>query len=507
MPHHPPSSKGKESDESLFRALLTTAVDGIMVIDDRGTIQVYNPACQRLFQYAPEEVLGRNVNVLMPTPYREQHDRYIENYKATGLARIIGVGREVLGQRKDGTVFPMYLSVGEGTVEGKRVFVGIIHDLTALYRERNAYDQERAHMAMIVESSNDAIMSETLDGIVTTWNRGAEAMFGYMAGEMIGTPITRLFPPDRQQEERDILAGIRERRPTEHYETVRVRKDGARLQVSLTVSPICNAVGEVIGASKTVRDITERKAAEERLQMLSAELTHVARVGEMGQLSAAIAHELNQPLTAVLNYTNVAKRLIASNDPSMAARAYDAVSKAGEQSVRAGQIIRRLRDFVEKRETTRTIENINAITEDAMALGLIGSRSSKITTRLDLATRSPQVLVDRVQIQQVLVNLLRNATEAMANSPRRELTVSTFGVSDKAVEVMVADTGPGIPQELADRLFKPFVTTKPGGMGIGLAISRSIIEAHGGHLSMTSNAGGGTVFQFTLPAALNMEMS
>lgn len=505
MAHTPPSSKGAQSDDSLFRALLSTAVDGIMVIDDRGVVQVYNEACQRLFQYAPQEVLGRNVSMLMPTPYREAHDQYIENYKTTGSARIIGIGREVLGQRRDGTVFPMYLSVGEGSIQGRRVFVGIIHDLSALYRERSAYDQERAHLASIVDSSNDAIMSETLEGIITTWNGAAERMFGYTAQEIVGTSVTRLFPTHRQNEEDEILDGIREGRATEHYETERVRKDGGVIHASVTVSPLRDASGRVIGASKTVRDITERKAAEERLDALSAELNHVARVSEMGQLSAAIAHELNQPLTAVLNYTNVAKRLIAATDPAATAKAYEAVSKAGEQAIRAGQIIKRLRDFVEKRETNRTIENINTITEDALALGLIGTRSADITTRVDLAPVSPPVLVDRVQIQQVLVNLLRNAAEAMANSPRRELTISTVGINDSAVEVMVADTGPGIPADLADRLFKPFVTTKPGGMGIGLAISRSIIEAHGGRLSMAPNAGGGTVFQFTLPAAQRME--
>jgi len=505
MSHSPPDVQGIQSDDSLFRILLATAVDGIMVIDDRGVVQVYSDACQRLFLYPPEEVLGRNVSMLMPTPYREAHDRYIKDYRDTGSARIIGIGREVLGQRKDGGVFPMYLSVGEGQVRGRRVFVGIIHDLSALYRERSAYDQERAHLALIVQSANDAIMSETLEGVITTWNKAAEAMFGYAATEIVGTSVTRLFPPHRQRDEEDILAEVRQGRAVEHYETERVRKDGALIHASVTVSPIRDVGGKVIGASKTVRDITERKAAEARLQALSAELSHVARVSEMGQLSAAIAHELNQPLTAVLNYTNVAKRLIAATDPAATAKAYEAVSKAGEQAVRAGQIIKRLRDFVEKRETNRTIESINTIAEDALALGLIGTRSADIKTHIDLAPNSPPIMVDRVQIQQVLVNLLRNAAEAMANSPRRELTVATCQINGDAVEVTVADTGPGIPDELADRIFMPFVTTKPGGMGIGLAISRSIIEAHGGRLSMTPNAGGGTVFQFTLPAAQRME--
>jgi len=369
---------GAPSDESLFQTLIATAVDGIMVIDERGTVQVYNKACERLFQYRAEEIAGQNVKLLMPAPYRDEHDSYLDRYRHTGQARIIGVGREVQGRRKDGSVFPIYLSVGAGTLAGKPIYVGIVHD------------------------------------------------------------------------------------------------------------------------------ITERKTAEERLRLLQDELSHVARLTEMSQFSAALAHELNQPLTAILNYMNVAKRLLATSDGPQT-KAQEALAKAGEQAQRAGQIIRRLRDFVEKRDSKRTVENINSIAEEAIALGLVGTKATDITLRTEFASNSPPVLVDRVQIQQVMVNLLRNASEAMADSPRRELTVTTAGIDASAVEVAVADTGPGIPDEVASRLFKPFVTTKASGMGIGLAISHSIVEAHGGHLRMTPNRGGGTVFRFELPAAPAME--
>ena len=369
---------GAPSDESLFQTLIATAVDGIMVIDERGTVQVYNKACERLFQYRADEVVGQNVKILMPAPYRDEHDSYLDRYRHTGHARIIGIGREVQGRRKDGSVFPLYLSVGAGTLAGKPIYVGIVHD------------------------------------------------------------------------------------------------------------------------------ITERKTAEERLRLLQDELSHVARLTEMSQFSAALAHELNQPLTAILNYMNVAKRLLATADGPQT-KAQEALAKAGEQAQRAGQIIRRLRDFVEKRDSKRTVENINTIAEDAIALGLVGTKATDITLRTEFAPNSPPVLVDRVQIQQVMVNLLRNASEAMADSPRRELTVTTAGIDASAVEVAVADTGPGIPDEVASRLFKPFVTTKPTGMGIGLAISHTIVEAHGGRLRMTPNRGGGTVFHFDLPAAPAME--
>jgi two-component system, LuxR family, sensor kinase FixL len=496
-----PRAKNARGDDSLFQTLLATTVSGVVVIDEKGVVEVYSQGCERLFQYSPEEMLGRNVSMLMPQPFRTEHDGYLERYKKTGEARIIGIGREVEGQRKDGTVFPIRLMVGEGRVNGKRVYLGIVHDLTALYSERAARQEEKAHLSLIVESSDDAIYSKTLDGTIITWNNAAETMFGYTAAEIVGQPMTRLFPPDRMREEDDILAKIFGGKAIKRYETVRLRKDGTPLDVSISASPIRDASGTIIGVSKIVRDISDRKAQEAHLERLNAELNHVARVSEMSQVSAGIAHELNQPLTAVLNYTNVAKRLMASEDPTALAKALEAVSKAGEQAIRASQIIRRLRDFLERRETSRSVENINTIAEEAMALGLIGAKAANIKTNIDFAPSSPLILVDRVQIQQVLVNLLRNAVEAMAESPRRELTVTTASLNGSGVEVVVADTGPGISEEIAGRLFKPFVTTKPGGMGIGLAISQSIVEAHGGTIRSTPNAGGGTIFQFTLPAA------
>ncbi|MBU6297884.1 MAG: PAS domain S-box protein [Alphaproteobacteria bacterium] len=502
---HGPVAPAAQSDDTLFQTLIATAVDGIMVIDELGIVQVYNKACERLFQYRADEVIGQNVKMLMPAPYREQHDGYLEHYRTSGEARIIGVGREARGQRKDGSEFPLYLSVGQGALDGKRIFVGVVHDLTQLKSEAAAREQERNFLASIVESSNDAIISKTLDGTITSWNAAAEYIFGYTAKEMIGQPISTLFPPDMIDEETFILAKLAKGESIEHYETVRRRKGGAHIDISLTVSPLYDAGGKIIGASKTARDITERKTAEARLQMLQNELTHVARLTEMGQFSAALAHELNQPLTAMLNYVNVAKRLLVSQNPDAPAKTYETIAKAGQQAQRAGQIIRRMRDFVEKRDSKRTIEDINKIAADAIALGLVGAKIANIKMHTTFADRAPAVLVDKVQIQQVLVNLLRNAAEAMAESPKRELTVTTRNIDDTAVEVAVADTGPGIPEDLAKRLFEPFVTTKAGGMGIGLAISQSIVEAHGGQLRMAPNKNGGAIFHFRLPAAPTME--
>jgi len=486
-------------DDSLFETVVAAAINGVVAISEHGLIRVFNSACESMFQYRREEVLGHGLHMLLASPYREEYERDLARYRVTGETSVVGTGREITAKRKDGSQFPIFLSVGEGSHRGERMFVAIVQDLSELQEERAMHAEQRAFLAAIVDSANDAIVGKTLDGKVTSWNRAAEKLFGYTAAEMIGTPITRLFPEDRLGEEGEIIGRIMSGTPVEHYETVRLKKDGTAMDVSVTVSPIRDGAGRIVGASKTVRDITREKQNEDRLRALSNELNHVARLSEMGQVSAAIAHELNQPLTAVLNYTNLAKRLIATGAES--GKAVDAVSKAGDQAVRAGHIIRRLRDFLEKRVSARSAEDINAITEDALALGLIGVKTAILCTKLDLAPGLPPVLADKIQIQQVLVNLLRNAAEAMDETPERILTLSTAATADGFVVVRVSDTGSGISGEAAKKLFRPFVTTKPGGMGIGLAISRSIIESHGGRLTMEPNPGGGTVFQFTLPSA------
>jgi two-component system sensor kinase FixL len=357
----------------MFQALLSAAVDGIIVIDAGGSIQIINPACERLFGYTPDEVVGRNVNMLMPPPYREQHDGYLSHYRETGERRIIGIGREVMGQRKDGTTFPMYLTVGQAKVDGADIYVGII------------------------------------------------------------------------------------------------------------------------------RDITERQGAERRFQELQAELLHVSRLSAMGQMGSALAHELNQPLAAIMNYCKAAMRTLEQVDHPRTAKLQELIGKAVDQTTRAGSIIRNLRGFVEKREASRRPENLAKIIDEAIALGLVGSADANVKVKVDLDQTMPSVLVDKVQIQQVLINLIRNSIEAMQTMPKRLLSVRSEIVDPGLAQVTIADTGPGLPKEVVERLFQPFVTTKESGMGIGLTICQAIIEAHGGRIWFEPNPGGGVSFHFQLP--------
>lgn len=360
--------------EAHLRSIYDTAPDALIVIDESGVMQSYSAAAERMFGWSASEVLGRNVNMLMPQPFRNQHDDYVNRYLETGERRIIGIGRIVVGERKDGSTFPMELAVGEVRSEHGRVFTGF------------------------------------------------------------------------------------------------------------------------------VRDLTERQATETRLQELQSELVHMSRLSAMGEMASALAHELNQPLSAIANYLSGAKRLLERANVSEP-RAGDALEKAADQALRAGEIIRRLRDFLARGEGERRVESLHKLVQEACALALVGAREHGVRVQYSLAPAVGDVLVDRVQIQQVILNLVRNAIDAMAEHPRREMTIATSLAEDGMAMITVSDTGPGVDEAAAARLFQPFVTTKPSGMGVGLSISRTIVEAHGGRIWTEPNPGGGAIFRFTLRLA------
>ena len=360
-------------------SILDSVPDAMIVIDERGRIQSFSSAAERLFGHAASDVVEKNVKMLMPTPYREDHDSYLNRYTRTGERRIIGIGRVVVGQRHDGSTFPMELAVGEMHVRNRRFFTGFI------------------------------------------------------------------------------------------------------------------------------RDLTERQQTEARLQELQSELVHMSRLTAMGEMASALAHELNQPLSAIANYMKGSRRLLADRSDENADLVRDAMDKAADQALRAGEIIRRLRDFVARGESERRVEDVRKLVEEASALALVGTKDKGVRVRYAFAPGLDFVLADKVQVQQVLLNLMRNAIEAMEDSATRELVVETAPAQTGLIEINVADTGAGIAPEIGAQLFQPFVTTKRQGMGVGLSISRTIIEAHGGSISARPNTGGGTVFSFTLPAVSKEE--
>ncbi|NGN42678.1 PAS domain S-box protein [Mesorhizobium sp. CGMCC 1.15528] len=369
------SSEGSlRAREAHLRSILDTVLDATVVIEKDGTIVSFNAAAVRQFGYAEAEVSGQNVRLLMPEPYRHEHDGYIHRYLATGERRIIGVDRVVVGRRKDGSTFPMKLAVGEMKSGDKTYFTGFI------------------------------------------------------------------------------------------------------------------------------RDLTEREESAARLQEIQGELARLARLNELGEMASTLAHELNQPLSAIANYAQGCVRLLAGMHEDLASRLREALEETARQSLRAGQIIRHLREFVTKGETEKAPEDIRKLVEEAGALALVGSRERGIRSIFEFSPGADIVMADRIQIQQVLTNLMRNAMEAMRDSDRRDLTIRTFSAQSGEVAVEVEDTGPGIAEEMQSQLFRPFVTTKPGGMGVGLSISKRIVEAHGGEMTVRRNEAGGATFRFTLPA-------
>ena len=353
-------------------------------------------------------------------------------------------------------------------------------------------------LASIVESSDDAIISKTLDAIITSWNKGAERMFGYTAEEAVGQSVTILIPPDRQHEERTILERIGRGERIEHYETVRQRKDGSLIAISLTVSPIKNVEGRIVGASKIARDLTERKQAEARENILMAELTHMNRVAAAGVLSASIAHEVNQPLLSIAVNAETVRLLLASEKPDID-EARDALDEIVTASHRASQIITDLKSMFRKETGDKFEVDINRVIRTVMGLVSADLQKHNIELKLGLTDRLPSILSSHVELQQVILNLVMNAIDAMRSVHPRVLSVKSKLNEFHGVHVSIEDTGIGVGPADFDRIFEPLFTTKKHGMGMGLSICHSIIEHHGGRIWASPGVSRGTILQLELP--------
>jgi two-component system sensor kinase FixL len=275
------------------------------------------------------------------------------------------------------------------------------------------------------------------------------------------------------------------------------RKDGSTFPMKLAVGEMRR--GDLVYFTGFIRDLTERQQSAAMLDQAQSELARLARLNELGAMASTLAHELNQPLSAIANYVQGSRRMLQSMDASVPPALITALDETAKQALRAGEIIRHLREFVTRGDTDKAPEDIKELIEEAGALALVGSRERGIKSIFEFSSASGMVLADRVQIQQVLINLMRNAIEAMRDTERKELIVRTSPTGTKRMEVEVADTGPGISDEIAPNLFQPFVTSKPSGMGIGLSISKRIIESHGGDLIVRRNEAGGATFSFSLP--------
>lgn len=361
--------------------------------------------------------------------------------------------------------------------------------------------EREAHLKSILDTVPDAMIVIDEAGIMRSFSPAAERTFGWTSAEAVGKNVSLLMPEPHRTEHDGYLA--------RYYDTgerriiglgrvvVGQRKTGETFPMELSVGEMRTSHGRFF--TGFVRDLTERQEAEARLQELQTELIHISRVTAMGEMASALAHELNQPLSAITNYLKGSSRMLAKPGAD-AERLRDALGRAADQALRAGEIIRRLRDFAARGETERRVESLVRIVEEAAALALVGAREHGVDVRFDFQPDVDLVLADRVQVQQVVLNLIRNAMDAMEDAPRRELTIAVDRSGEGMAQVSVRDTGPGIAEEAARHLFQPFMTTKAQGMGVGLSISRTIIEAHGGRIWAEPTPGGGATFRFTLRA-------
>ncbi len=383
-------------------------------------------------------------------------------------------------------------------------FVGSSTDIT----ERKRAEQATLLLAAIVESSHDAIVSKTLNGVITSWNKGAERLFGYTAEEAVGQNITLIIPPERRHEERTIVEQLTRGERVDHFETVRRRKDGSLIDVSLTISPMKDASGRVVGASKLARDITERKRAEEALRQAQTDLAHASRLTTMGEFTASLAHEVKQPIAAAVTDANTCVRWITCDEPDLK-EAREAAWRIVKDAKRAAEIINRIRLLFKKGTPQRELVDVNEVAREMIVLLADEASRHSISVRTELAEDLPHVIGDRVQLQQVLMNLIVNGVDAMHDvDGLRELTIKSQPAENNELLLSVSDTGVGLPRQQADQIFNAFFTTKTHGTGMGLRISRSIIESHGGRLWAADNSPCGASFCFTLPtkAAADEEM-
>jgi two-component system sensor kinase FixL len=363
--------------------------------------------------------------------------------------------------------------------------------------------EREAHLQSILGTLPDGLIVIDERGRIQSFSGVAERLFGWTQSEAVGRNVSLLMPsPDLAGHDGYLaryIAGGEPRIIGSAREVMAVRRDGASFPIELSVGEIW--VGGRRFFTGFVRDLSERREAEARLQDLQSELAHMSRLTAMGEMATALAHELNQPLAAITNYLRGSQRLLEKGDPAETPRLADALAKAGDQALRAGEVVRRLRGFVGRGETERRLEKVSDLVEAASALALVGVEASGVCVRLELDPRADLVLADRVQIQQVLVNLLRNAVEAMRGAAAAELRVRTAAGAEGFVAISVTDTGPGVSDAIQDRLFEPFMTTKKDGMGVGLSICRTIVEAHGGTIWARNDEGAGATFAFTLPLA------
>jgi PAS domain S-box-containing protein len=473
--------------ESYLAAIINSSDDAIVSKDLNGNIISWNPGAQRIFGYTPEEAVGRHITLIIP-PDRTQEEDLILSKIRKG-ERIDHF--ETIRRTKDGRLINISVTISpiraqDGTIIGASK---VARDVTELKKA----ERISAYLSAIIESSDDAIISKDLNGFITSWNRSAERIFGYKAEEVVGRHITIIIPAERMDEEDKILTTLKDGRRIEHFETVRRHRDGHPIYVSLTVSPIRDAAGHIIGASKVSRDITDRIRAEQELREMSR---------KKDEFLANMSHELRTPMNAVIGLANLLQTTEGMPDK---ARKFIATLKISADNLM--DLINDLLDFTRIGSDSFEIETVEfdlaEQLQKALSVTSLKAREKNINLQVHYDPALTHCLLgDPLRIHQILVNLLSNAIKF---TERGSIEVNISCENAEKLGIRVSDTGIGIPEDKLDTIFDKFMqadssmTRRYGGSGLGLAITRSYIEKMGGSIEVRSELGVGTTFLVTLP--------
>jgi PAS domain S-box-containing protein len=500
----------------ISQQLLEAIPDAIVAVDETGTILQVNSQTEQIFGYERDLLIGQKIELLVPSRYREQHGQHRAAFAQAPKNRRMGAGLELFGRRRDGTELPVEISLSPVAVDHGTLVLSAIRDISDRKRieadlrraneelEKRTTQQlgeYRARLASIVDSSEDAILSKDLNGIITSWNKGAEHLYGYTAAEIIGEHISVLMPADRADEVDGILDKIRQGESVEHYQTVRVTKKGQRLSMSISLSPLRGQTGEIAGASVIARDISAQKKTEDHLRQAQ-------KMEAVGRLAGGVAHDFNNILGIITACTELLRDRVSPN-----AESSEFISHIRKAAERGASLTRQLLAFSRKSVVQFQILDLNDRLTDLSSLlrPLMGD-----DVEIVLQPKSQHTLVeaDPGQLDQIVVNLAVNARDAMPHGGKFILETSKVDLDEtfsaqhgsmkpgKYVMLAISDTGFGMDDITLTRIFEPFFTTKEmgKGTGLGLATVYGIVQQSGGHIWVYSELGRGTTFKIYFPS-------